>query len=52
MDLTVWGLSERDTLDVALDLEDLFSASVDLVRVESASPRLAARIARDGVDLR
>jgi predicted nucleotidyltransferase len=51
VDLAVWGLSERDVLDLALDLEDDLGASVDLVRVESAGPSLLARIARDGKEL-
>ena len=51
VDLAVWGLSERAALDVVLDLEDLFGASVDLVCVETATPTLAARVARDGVEV-
>jgi predicted nucleotidyltransferase len=51
VDLAVWGLSERDVVDVALDLEDELGASVDLVRAESAGASLLARIARDGKEL-
>ncbi|HEY6461870.1 MAG TPA: nucleotidyltransferase domain-containing protein [Polyangiaceae bacterium] len=51
VDLAVWGLSERDVLDVALDLEEIFGASLDIVSAECAGQRLLARIARDGVEL-
>ena len=52
VDLAVWGLSDREIIDVVLDLEELLGASVDLVAVEAASPSLAACIARDGVEVR
>jgi predicted nucleotidyltransferase len=51
VDLAVWGLSERDVVDLALDLEDDLGAAVDLVRAESAGASLLARIARDGKEL-
>jgi predicted nucleotidyltransferase len=51
VDLAVWGLSERDMIDLGLELEDELKASVDLVRAESAGPALAARISRDGKEL-
>ena len=51
IDLAVWGLSERATLDARVDIEDLPGTSVDLVQAESTSASLVARIARDGIEV-
>lgn len=51
VDLAVWGLSEAAARDLILDLEDLVSAEVDLVRMESAAPSLVSRVAQDGLEI-
>jgi uncharacterized protein len=51
IDLAVEGLDRDLELRALAALSDEAGCAVDLVRVEDASPRLAAAIARDGVML-
>jgi predicted nucleotidyltransferase len=51
IDLCVEGLDESAAAEALLELERLARADVDLVVWESASPRLRARIERDGVEV-
>lgn len=51
VDLCVEGLSDREAAAAAIDLESIAGARVDVVRWESASERLRARIAADGIDV-
>lgn len=50
IDLAVTGLAVVDELRALAALSDEAGCPVDLVRIEDASPRLAAAIARDGIE--
>jgi len=51
IDLAVTGLAAVDELRALAAVSDEAGCAVDLVRTEDASPRLAAAIARDGIEL-
>lgn len=51
IDLAVAGLDAEAIAEATLELESFAGAEVDVVGLEQASPRLHARIARDGKEL-
>jgi predicted nucleotidyltransferase len=51
VDLAVGGLDERAAGDATFDRMELAGTKVDVVRLESASPRLLRAIERDGVEV-
>lgn len=51
VDLCVEGLDDSSLADATIDLEAIAKGRVDLVRWESASPRLRRRIESDGIEV-
>lgn len=49
--LGIEGLEEATLASVVFEVEEVAGGSVDLVRLEAASPRLRARIEEDGVEV-
>lgn len=51
VDLCVRGLDDDARAEATLELEALTDADVDIVAEERASPRLLARIGREGIEV-